>query len=321
MTPPAHQPSTAQPTAGGEPRHRPRVYRLRDALEPWCAAGATGGLRALDPPGGVVYLHNGRLTYAECPVASGVDRLLTASGRLSADAWRAAVSAGRGSRRVGDELVQRGLLTPTELETIVLAALYGAAHFLFDTPTDVRFDVGAGHPIGQVVDVELRSACAEVDRRHRMLANACADSRVDSHAIVPARRLSGDQVALTALQWEIVANADRRRTPTELARSLGRDTFAMLLEVRRLARAGLVEPGRPGTTTNASSPASGSTRSTRWRSTRSRIRRRTTAWLPTSSLRSPMWIPVRCPAGTPASPERSCRRRTRHRWSCAPKPR
>jgi hypothetical protein len=77
-----------------------------------------------------------------------------------------------------------------------------------------------------------------------VLADAWPDARVDGQALVPARRLPGQHVALTALQWEIVANADRRRTPVELARSLGRDTFATLWEVRRLTRAGLVEPGR-----------------------------------------------------------------------------
>ena len=220
---------------------------LRDTLETWCAIGVTGALRVLDPPGGTVFLTAGRISYAECPAACGVDRLLTASGRLSADAWRAALAAGRASRRVGETLVHQGLLTPVELKSTVLSALYGAALFLFDLDTAVRLEMGAGHVIGPVVEIDLRIACAEVDRRRRALADAWSDSKVDNHAVVPARRLSGHHVALNALQWEIVANADRRRTPVDLARSLGRDTFATLLEVRRMARTGLVEPGRPST--------------------------------------------------------------------------
>src|SRR5262245_48875940 len=114
--------------------------RLRDALEPWCAAGVSGALRVLDAPGGAVYLVDGQVEYAECPVVSGVDRLLTASGRLPAEAWRAALAAGRTQHRVGDELLAAGLLTRLELETVAVLALYDAAHFLFDTAVEVRFE-------------------------------------------------------------------------------------------------------------------------------------------------------------------------------------
>jgi hypothetical protein len=72
---------------------------------------------------------------------------------------------------------------------------------------------------------------------------------------VPARRLRGQFVALTAVQWEVVANADRRRSPIDLARLLGRDAFTVMLEVRRMAGAGLVEPGRPAGSAVAESAA------------------------------------------------------------------
>ena len=220
---------------------------VRDRLEAWCATGATGALRLLDQPGGAVYLVDGRISYAECPTACGTDRLLTASGRLSGDAWRAALAAGRPTRRVGAALLEAGLLAPAELEALVLAGLYGAAYFLFDEPAPVHFEVGTRHVLGPIVALELRTVQAELDRRRRLLREAWPDESIDTAVVVPARRLPGHQVALTALQWEIVANADRRRTAVDLARALGRDTFAMLLAARRLARVGLVEPGRPGT--------------------------------------------------------------------------
>ncbi|NJP34947.1 hypothetical protein [Micromonospora thermarum] len=175
-----------------------------------------------------------------------MDRLLTASGRLPVASWREAVAAGRASHRVGERLVQGGLLTPVELEATVLSALHGAALFLLCLDSAIRLDMGETPAIGPVVRVDLRDACAEVDRRRRALDDAWPDSRMDTHAVVPVRSLSGHHVGLNALQWEIVAHADRRRTPIDLARSLGRDTFATLLEVRRMARAGLVGPGRPG---------------------------------------------------------------------------
>jgi hypothetical protein len=97
--------------------------------------------------------------------------------------------------------------------------------------------------------------CDEVDRRKRLLVDAWPDASIDTAAVVPVRRLPNQFVALTAVQWEVVANADRRRSPIDLARLLGRDTYTVLLEVRRMARTGLVEPGRPGGSAAAESVA------------------------------------------------------------------
>jgi len=229
--------------------------RLRDALEPWCAAELSGALRVIDAPGGSVYIVDGLIEYAECPVVSGVDRLLTASGRLPADAWRAALAAGRTRLRVGDELVSTGLISRVEVETVVLLALYDAAHVLFDAAVEVRFEPGVRHPLGVECRLDLDEVCREVDRRKRSLVEAWPDASIDTAAVVPARRLPNQFVALTALQWEVVANADRRRSPIDLARLLGRDTYTVMLEVRRMARVGLVEPGRPGGSAAAESVA------------------------------------------------------------------
>jgi len=229
--------------------------RLRDALEPWCAAGATGALRVIDGPGGAVYLVDGRVVYAECALVCGVDRRLTVSGRVPVEAWRAALAAGRANRRVGAELVDNGHLTAGELELVVSLASLDAAHVLFDTAVAGRFEAGAGPVIGTVRSFDFAEVCVEVDRRRLLLNGAWPDPAIDTSAVVPARRFPGHHVLLTALQWEIVVNADRRRSPVDLARLLGRDTFATLLEVRRMAQAGLVEPGRPGGSAMAESVA------------------------------------------------------------------
>jgi len=228
---------------------------LRQALEPWCAVGVTGALRVEDPPGGAIYIVDGRLSYAECGLVSGVDKLLTASGRVPAEVWRAAVAAGRSTGRVGESLIADGHISHNELALSVLSALMDAAYFLFDAAVGARFEPDAVNPLGSFCDVEFAAACAEVDRRRRLLTDVWPDPAVDTAAVVPSRRLRGHQVSLTAAQWEIVANADRRRSPADLARLLGRETFVMLLEARRLVRAGLIEPGRPGGSAVAESVA------------------------------------------------------------------
>lgn len=219
---------------------------VRDVLEPWCAVGASGALRVFDPPGGIVYLTGGYLTYAECPVVAGVDRLLIGSGRVPPAAWQAAVARARNGGRVGDVLIEQKYVTSAQLELLALSALFGAALFLLGSTARARFEPGVAHTLGSVRAVTLETVSLEVDRRQRMLGEEWDDPGIDTAALLPVRRIHAHHVALTALQWEILANADRRHSPLDLARLLGRDTFAMLLDARRLARAGLIEVGRPG---------------------------------------------------------------------------
>ncbi len=228
---------------------------LRGALEPWCAIGATGALRVEDPPGGAIFIVDGRLSYAECGLVSGVDKLLTASGRVPADVWRAAVASGRATGRIGDTLIADGHISRNVLALSALSALMDAAFFLFDAAVTAQFEPDAVNPLGAFCELEFAAVCTEVDRRRRLLDEVWPDPAIDTAAVVPARRLRGHQVSLTAAQWEIVANADRRRSPADLARLLGRETFVMLLEARRLVRSGLIEPGRPGGSAVAESVA------------------------------------------------------------------
>jgi hypothetical protein len=217
---------------------------LRDVLEPWCAAGLTGVLRVAHPPGGSIHLLEGRISFAEYPAAAGLEQMLVASGRLPAEDWRAAMHAGAADCRVGEQIVHSGLLTWAELETVVAAAVLDAAYFLFDLATPLEFEPGVRHPLGSPQTWDLDAVRAEVDRRRSLLQDAWPESNVDVSAIVPQRQLRGHCVALTSLQWEIIANADRCRNPMELAQLLGQDTFSVILEARRMVRAGLLEHSR-----------------------------------------------------------------------------
>ncbi|MBB5872761.1 hypothetical protein F4553_006195 [Allocatelliglobosispora scoriae] len=224
----------------------PGPVLVRDALELWCAAGASGALRVLEAPGGVIHLVGGRIAYAESPVTTSLERQLAATGRVSTEAWRAAAATGRAQARIGDELIEAALVSRLELEALAEIAIHDAAFFLLDLVAMARFEPGARHPLGHRRLLDLRAVCQEAERRRRLLADAWPDQAIDTAAVLPVSRLTGQVVALTALQWEVVANANRRRSPIDLARLLGRDTFGVLLEVRRMARAGLVEAGRQG---------------------------------------------------------------------------
>jgi hypothetical protein len=223
--------------------------RVRTVLHRLCLAGTTGALRLLGLPGGTVFLVDGRITHAECPLANGLTELLTAEDRVAPDAWTAAVAAGGTDHRVGDVLVERGEISGAELEVLARTALFAAALFQLPVEAPTHFDAGVRHPVGTARPVDFDQVCAEVDRRRDMLAEAWPDDKVDTTAVRLVRQLPGHHVALTSVQWAIVATADQLLSPIELARTMGHDTFAVLLEARRLARAGLIETAAPADVT------------------------------------------------------------------------
>ncbi|MET9430084.1 transcriptional regulator [Streptomyces sp. NPDC003036] len=181
------------------------------------AEAATG---ALLRDHGTLHLVDGRVVHAESPVAPGLDVLLTAGGRLPPD------------RRLGDG----------ELEICRLGALFDAAFFALTPgsgPTRFRYGpVERPGPLPPVRPVPLADVERETRRRRELLDGVWPYPAVDTAPVVARPAAPGQTVTLR--QRALLAYADGTRTPTELARALGRPAFHTLLEVRRLAAAGLI---------------------------------------------------------------------------------
>ena len=208
------------------------------------AAGArqTGALVVGGQPGGTVYLIEGQVTYAESVAAPGVGELLTASGRLAARTWQAALDAGTSRARVGQILLEQGHLTQGELELCVLGATYDAAYFaLSPVSAPVDFLDGAAHWLGQVVLVDPGAVTREARRRTRLLDEIYPHPQLDTAPVSPVPRPPAERVTITAAQWELLVHADGQRTPADLALLLGRAGYATIQELRRLAALGLIE--------------------------------------------------------------------------------
>lgn len=221
-----------------------RTGSPRRALTQLAAAEATGVLHVGGEPGGAVHLREGLVTHADSPSAPGIGALLTTSGRLTGDTWRSALTAAGPGGKVGHWLVAQGHLTRGELELCALAAVYDAAYFALTAPTAaLRFDEDSEPWNGAEVSVDAAALLRETTRRRRLLDEIHPVSDVDGVPVAPAPKAPVPRVALTALQWEILAHADGERTPTDLARILGRAGFAVLQEVRRLAANGLLATG------------------------------------------------------------------------------
>ncbi len=194
---------------------------------------------------GTLYLAEGRVVHAESPAAPGLDVLLTAHGTLSPAAWRDAVAQADERHGAARLLVDSGRLTPGILELCHLSALFDAAFFaLAPSSTPGRFRYGTGHWLGPVRPVPVSALERETLRRRDLLHRIWPDPDTDS---APLARADPPRVpVLTARQQAVVALLDGVRTASDIARALGRPTFHTLVDIRRLAAAGVLRP-RPET--------------------------------------------------------------------------
>ncbi|WP_338672367.1 transcriptional regulator [Streptomyces sp. SCSIO 30461] len=200
---------------------------------------------------GTLYLVDGQVVHAESPVAPGIEVLLTAAGRLRADGWTEALREAGALGRVGRYLVDTGRLSGGELEICHLEALYDAAFFaLAPSNTPSRFRYGVAHWIGPVRPVPAAAVERETARRRALLDRLWAHPETDTAPVVRTRRPPSIRAA--PRQRAVLELADGVRTPADIARALGRPAFHTLIDVRRLAAAGLVET--PGSSAPALPP-------------------------------------------------------------------
>ncbi|GGU10149.1 MULTISPECIES: transcriptional regulator [Streptomyces] len=189
---------------------------------------------------GTLYLVDGRVVHAESPASPGLDVLLTTGGRLPREGWDEAVDRAGARREVGRFLVDSGRLHDGELEICHLGAVFDAAFFaLAPASGPTRFRYGVGHWFGTVRPVSTEAVERETVRRRELLDSVWPYSAVDTAPVLPRPAAPGQTV--TPRRRALLAAADGSRTPADIARRLGRPAFHTLLDVRRLAAAGLVE--------------------------------------------------------------------------------
>ncbi|MFF3291808.1 transcriptional regulator [Streptomyces sp. NPDC003023] len=194
---------------------------------------------------GTLYLADGQVVHAESPAAPGLDVLLTAGGRLAPEGWQEAVAAAGARREVARFLVDSGQVADGEMEICHLGALHDAAFFaLAPGSGPTRFRYGVAHWMGTVRPVPAAAVAREARRRRGLLDSVWPHPEVDT---APLRRRPPEHgAAATPRQRALLDLADGVRTPSAIARAVGRPAFNTLIEVRRMAAAGLVEtPSEP----------------------------------------------------------------------------
>ncbi|MEV7384701.1 MULTISPECIES: hypothetical protein [unclassified Streptomyces] len=207
-------------------------------------------------PGGVIHVRDGLVVGMETPGAPGVEVLLLKSRRVAEEDWAAVRATGTDPARLARELVAQGLLGATELEITGQAALFDAAFALALTSPD-GWEVTAPRPLLETeAAVPPARLVTENTRRIRLLANERgATARFARDRLEPAPEARDPQrvARLSPRHRTVLTAADGRRTPRDIAFTLGRGLFAVMLDLRDLLALGLLQPpsattaGRPST--------------------------------------------------------------------------
>ncbi|MGW6580432.1 helix-turn-helix domain-containing protein [Streptomyces globisporus] len=217
-----------------------RLPVLSPMLQRLAAERATG---ALMRDRGTLYLADGQVVHAESPATPGIDVLLTTGGTLRHEGWWDAVAQAGAGHRVGRYLVDSGHVPGGALELCHLGALYDAAFFaLAPTGTPARFRYGVAHWIGPVRPVPVAAVERETLRRREFLDRIWPDPACDSAPLL--RTAHGTDPPVPARQRRLLELVDGVRTASDIAQALGRSAFHILVDLRRLAAAGLVEAVR-----------------------------------------------------------------------------
>ncbi|MEV6163039.1 transcriptional regulator [Streptomyces sp. NPDC052052] len=217
-----------------------QVTSLSPMLQRLAAERATG---ALVRDRGTLYLAEGQVVHAESPATPGIDVLLTTGGTLHRDGWWEAVAAAGTGQRVGRYLVDSGRIPGGALELCHLGALYDAAYFaLSPTRTPARFRYGVSHWIGPVRPVAVDAVQRETLRRRELLERIWPDAVTDSAPLVRTAHRADASVPPGGRR--VLELVDGVRTASDIAQELGRLAFHVLVDLRRLAAAGLVQAVR-----------------------------------------------------------------------------
>ncbi|TJZ59293.1 hypothetical protein FCH28_04170 [Streptomyces piniterrae] len=207
-------------------------------LERFAAEGVTGVLRG---PHGSFYLLDGAVYCAEAATAPGLDVRLAAAGKVPSHRWQNAVETAGPDHRGGQFLVREGWLTQGELEICHLGALLDAAFFALPLrPETTSFTPGTAHWLGVVRRISAAALQRATARRRALLDRLRPWEAADTSPVVPVPPGRSGPSPTTGRQRRLLARADGRHTPTELARALGQSAFVTLLDIRRLAAAGLI---------------------------------------------------------------------------------
>ncbi|MFC9428273.1 hypothetical protein [Streptomyces sp. NPDC056987] len=215
----------------------------------------SGTVSVSGSPGGTIHLRNGLISAVETPGTPSVESALLKSGRITDEGWAAGLAATRDVDGLGAALVAQGLVGETELEVLCTATIHEGAFALALTRPD-GWEVGgptrtvlAGYP------AQPQSVAEETARRLAFVTGRWGSpgelARTRLRPSASAERVAG---RLAPRHTALLAVANGRRTPRDLAFFLGRGLFAVMVDLIRMDDLKLIQweggrrpAGRPST--------------------------------------------------------------------------
>ncbi|WP_328494064.1 hypothetical protein OHS59_15975 [Streptomyces sp. NBC_00414] len=232
----------------GEARNLPALLQgLHDE-------GYSGTVRVSGSPGGTIHLRDGLIGAVETPGAPAATSVLLTPGRIDDETWLAACAAERDTERLGAYLVAAGLVGAAELEIVCTASVFDAAFAMAIGPPG-GWTLGDPEPtLLAGPGVEPRRLTEETTRRIVRLSGpwgAPGELARIRPAPVPD---AGLRRGLSDRHRSVLTTVNGRRTARDMAFTLGRGLYAIMLDLTRLEAQGLirwetgvVSDGRPST--------------------------------------------------------------------------
>ncbi|MFF4044305.1 MarR family transcriptional regulator [Streptomyces sp. NPDC001816] len=213
--------------------------RLAHALTACGHAEFTGELRVSGRPGGTFHLRDGLVVAAESPGSPGPEVLLLRTDRIGAERWAELVRESDGARWPAAALVARGYAGAAQLRVVCVMALHDAAFAIVAGRVDGCERIVGTEPHAPVTAGETPARLVQ-DAARKLAALATLPYPVgpDRERPLPAAPTGRP---LTALQQELLAHADGRRTPRDLAFCVGRGVYTVTVEVARMLAEGFLE--------------------------------------------------------------------------------
>ncbi|WP_327232733.1 hypothetical protein OG349_01065 [Streptomyces sp. NBC_01317] len=204
--------------------------------------GFTGTVSVSGTPGGTIHLRDGLIGAIETPGTPSVESTLLKSGRVDDEGWAAGQAAVRDGDDHGTALVGLRLVGAAELEVVCTATVFEGA-----------FAMSVGPPAGWEVEGPAPTVLAPRGLApHRVAEETARRLALVSRSWGPPAELAkarmrpsarADRVAgqLTSRYQAVLAVANARRTPRDLAFTLGRGLYGVMADLIRMDELQLIQ--------------------------------------------------------------------------------
>lgn len=202
----------------------------------------TGALLVFGPPDTTLHFRQGLLVAALTPAAPAPDTLLLRSGAVPGQDWAAAREHALTTGDLGAELLARRHVGAALLELTLERSLLDGVFAMGLTPSNRGGEVRPGSPPPLLCldeGVEPGPALREAARRHDAIGRRWGPPA--ALARLRAVATGAPETVPSTVHRDLLARADGRRTPRDLAFALGRDVSGVMTDLVRLAERGLVD--------------------------------------------------------------------------------